>query len=146
MEEHFSTRGATRGAPWERRPTDVSELSCFRLPRTPACAGRARRLLEREVGASVDRRLLDDARTVLSELVNNAYVHGSGDIELRLGLRDQRLRVEVIDQGQGAAVAVRRSGNAGGGHGLRIVGALASQWGAFEGTTHVWAELDVAPE
>ena len=135
-----------RSAPWERRPPNMSELTCFRLPRAPTCAGRARRLLEREVGASVDRQLLDDARTVLSELVNNAYVHGSGDIELRLGLRDQRLRVEVIDQGQGAAVAVRRSGNAGGGHGLQIVGALASHWGAFEGTTHVWAELDVAPE
>ena len=32
----------------------------------------------------------------------------------------------------------------GGGQGLRIVQALSLDWGAFEGTTHVWAELIAA--
>jgi len=111
------------------------------LPRTPEAASRGRRLLERSLPSDVDRQTADDARTVLSELVNNAYVYGSGEIELRLAVHDGRVRIEVVDQGQGAAVAVRRAGAYGGGQGLRIVQALSADWGAFEGTTHVWAEL-----
>ncbi len=113
------------------------------LPRTPEAAGRARRLLERWLGTRITPQLLDDARTVLSELVNNAYLHGRGDIDLRLSLRTDRLRLEVVDQGEGAAVSVREAGARGGGHGLQLVSTLATDWGAFEGTTHVWAELAV---
>src|SRR5579859_5002102 len=51
------------------------------------------------------------------------------------------LRVEVIDQGEGAAVRVRPRRTVEHGHGLKIVDHLASAWGAHEGTTHVWAEL-----
>lgn len=123
----------------------MSELTSFRLPRTPECGARARRVLERELGASLDPLVLDDARMVLSELVNNAYLHGTGGIEMRLGLADGRLRLEVVDEGQGAAVAVRQEGNTGGGHGLEIVRTTACEWGAFEGTTHVWAELAASP-
>lgn len=52
------------------------------------------------------------------------------------------LRIEVIDEGSGNAPAVRHEGpDESGGWGLRIVDRLATQWGVFEGTTHVWADI-----
>lgn len=82
------------------------------------------------------------ALLVSSELVTNAYRHGRGEIELRLSVHDDRLRIEVIDHGRDAAPAVREQAADGtGGWGLRIVDQLALQWGVFEGATHVWADL-----
>ncbi|HSO98009.1 MAG TPA: ATP-binding protein [Solirubrobacteraceae bacterium] len=124
----------------------MSELIIHTISRTPGCGSDARRLLERDLVPRVPDRVLDDARTVVSELVNNAYVHGSGEIELRLSRSGERLRVEVVDQGSGAAVNVRKAGAHGGGQGLRIVQALSLDWGAFEGTTHVWADLSLEPQ
>jgi anti-sigma regulatory factor (Ser/Thr protein kinase) len=124
----------------------MSEPIIHTISRAPGCGADARRLLERELTPGVPERVLDDARTVVSELVNNAYVHGRGEIELRLSRWDERLRVEVVDQGSGAAVDVRQAGAHGGGQGLRIVQALSLDWGAFEGTTHVWAELSLEPQ
>jgi anti-sigma regulatory factor (Ser/Thr protein kinase) len=124
----------------------MSEPIIHTISRTPGCGSHARRLLERELTPGVSERVLDDVRTVVSELVNNAYVHGRGDIELRLSRSNVKLRVEVVDEGSGAAVDVRQAGAYGGGQGLRIVQALSSDWGAFEGTTHVWAELSLLPQ
>jgi anti-sigma regulatory factor (Ser/Thr protein kinase) len=79
---------------------------------------------------------------VSSELVSNAYKHGDGKIELRLRLLGDRLRVEVIDEGRDQVPEVRpEPGDETGGWGLQIVQRVALQWGVFEGTTHVWADL-----
>jgi len=116
------------------------------LPRDPRSAGLARRFVERQLS---DRRLseqmVETALLVSSELVTNAYKHGEGRIELRLHLFDDRIRIEVIDEGRGQAPAVReQSGDVIGGWGLQIVERVALQWGVFEGTTHVWADLAIA--
>ena len=51
-------------------------------------------------------------------------------------------RNQVIDEGQGQVVGVRQQpADETGGWGLQIVDRLAAQWGVFEGTTHVWADL-----
>lgn len=63
-------------------------------------------------------------------------------MELRLAFPDDRLRIEVIDEGRDQVVAVRQQpADETGGWGLQIVDRLAAQWGVFEGTTHVWADL-----
>jgi anti-sigma regulatory factor (Ser/Thr protein kinase) len=116
------------------------------LPREPNCGSLARSLLQQRLGDQLGPIVLGDAQTVLSELVNNAYVHGTGAIDVRIQLVEGHLRVEVIDEGQGAAIQVREQGVQGGGHGLQIVQSLSSAWGAFEGTTHVWAELETTRE
>jgi two-component sensor histidine kinase len=77
-------------------------------------------------------------KLVVSELVSNAFLHGKGGIELRLSSRRGRVRIEVIDEGEGAAVRASRQGEY---HGVDIVDALALTWGARAGSTHVWAEL-----
>jgi anti-sigma regulatory factor (Ser/Thr protein kinase) len=80
---------------------------------------------------------------VVSELVTNAFVHGCGRITLNTSLADGTLRIEVVDEGTGNAPTIREEGadDASGGWGLRIVDTLALNWGAAEGTTHVWADM-----
>ena len=112
-----------------------------RLPREPGAAAQARRLVERYFGGQLSDEALDDVRLVATELVDNAYVHGEGQITLRLLQRKDRVRVEVIDQGQGAAIQIHHEEPSGQGHGLRMVDHICTEWGAYEGTTHVWAEL-----
>jgi anti-sigma regulatory factor (Ser/Thr protein kinase) len=81
---------------------------------------------------------------VASELVTNALRHGRGKIELRLSMLSRFLRIEVVDEGSQQAPEVRHEEpDESGGWGLRIVDQLAVQWGVFEGTTHVWADLSL---
>ncbi|HEX8105610.1 MAG TPA: ATP-binding protein [Solirubrobacteraceae bacterium] len=118
------------------------------LPRSDAAAALARREVERRFGAVVADETLEDAKVVVSELVANALVHGDGAVTLRGGLQDARLRLEVSEEGSGPAPAVREDDEDDeddSGWGLRVVDALSLRWGAYEGTTHVWAELAVRP-
>jgi anti-sigma regulatory factor (Ser/Thr protein kinase) len=112
------------------------------LPRTRACAAIARRAVEEGLTPHLAGQDLDDVKLVVSELVDNAYLHGEGEIRLTVEAHGDRLRVEVIDEGENAAIKIRAGGPDGlGGFGLRLVDQLSSAWGAYEGTTHVWAEL-----
>lgn len=116
------------------------------LPRGPTAPARARRIVD---GFLRPRRVpevpREQALLVSSELVSNAYLHGAGEIELRVNLFGDRIRIEVVDEGHEQAPAVREQpADESGGWGLRIVDQLALQWGVFEGTTHVWADLAVS--
>jgi anti-sigma regulatory factor (Ser/Thr protein kinase) len=44
---------------------------------------------------------LDDLLVIVSELTTNATLHGVGQIELRLSVKNGRVFGEVIDQGSG---------------------------------------------
>lgn len=114
------------------------------LPRSRTSAGQARRWLEQQVPAGVAARAMDDLKLVTTELVENALVHGKGRILLRLETRPDVLRVEITDEGENAAIRIRTHGPEIGGWGLVLVDRLSDRWGAFEGTTHVWAELPTA--
>lgn len=115
------------------------------LARHRSCGATARRVAEEYAGDELNRGELDDLKLVVTELVSNAYLHGKGRIWMKLDRHPQGIRVEVIDQGEGAAVKVRPRRSVERGHGLKIVDRLASAWGAHEGTTHVWAELPLLP-
>jgi hypothetical protein len=99
------------------------ELLRVPLLRDPSCGASARRLLETHL-AQHPRPTLQDAKTVLSELVNNAVVHGQGAIQLRLSHCRDWLRIEVTDEGTGAEIRIRDGGPKGG-MGLGIVDQLA---------------------
>jgi anti-sigma regulatory factor (Ser/Thr protein kinase) len=91
----------------------------------------------------LDAELLTDAQLLASELAANALMHGSGDITLRAKLDEDRLLVEVIDDGSGFERDLRRNDfQQVGGWGLDIVESISSRWGVHEGTTHVWFELE----
>lgn len=90
----------------------------------------------------VDPLVVDDVVLVVSELVTNVILHTDGPPAVSVRLQDHVVRVEVADQGVDVPVApVRRRASAGG-HGLRIVESVASQWGVERGQTGgktVWA-------
>ena len=139
------SRGASDGAGPETEPRTVTEDAFeLQLPREPTCGLSARRWVEQQVGDQLSRGALDDVKLVVSELVDNAYWHGRGNIWLRLRSVADSLRVEVIDEGTDAKVEIRQLGVRGGGHGLRLVDALSSAWGSSGVTTRVWAELPLA--
>ena len=97
----------------------------------------------------------DRARDVVlltSEVVTNAIRHGGAKgsddrVRIRVASRDERVRVEVRDDGPGfhGKPAVRSPGTSGvAGMGLELVAGLADAWGTGrEGTTTVvWFEVD----
>jgi anti-sigma regulatory factor (Ser/Thr protein kinase) len=100
----------------------------------------ARRALESHTGGKLTQVTLEDAKMVTAELVNNAYLHGEGTIELRIEMRGDVVRIEVRDEGRAPSIAMRAAGRDGG-MGLRLVDAVASRWGAETARGYVWAEL-----
>lgn len=104
-----------------------------------------REFLHASFAAALEKSELDSAQLLVSELVTNAVLHGQGTITLRAQLDDDRLLVDVIDEGRGFERVVREHdfGDVGG-WGLSVVDAVSSRWGVHEGTTHVWFELERA--
>jgi anti-sigma regulatory factor (Ser/Thr protein kinase) len=111
-----------------------------RLPRSPRCGRVARNLLERELGSAVASERLEDAKSIVSELANNAFMHGVGRIDLTITRLADRIRIAISDQGAGVAAPLADA-SACGLFGFRIVEGLALAWGALEGRSEVWAEF-----
>ncbi len=83
----------------------------------------------------------DDVVLVVSELVTNSVRHSGSDrtIEMTVDVRDNSIRVEVTDSGQGFAPMESMRG---GGLGLLIVDRVAVSWGVTtNGHCTVWVEL-----
>jgi anti-sigma regulatory factor (Ser/Thr protein kinase) len=99
--------------------------------------------LEDLAADTLDPSELGRAKLLVSELVNNAVLHGAGSITFKADLDEDRLHVEVIDEGSGFEREVREQDSENlGGRGLRLVEAESSRWGLHEGTTHVWFEIE----
>jgi anti-sigma regulatory factor (Ser/Thr protein kinase) len=115
------------------------------LPRSPHAPSLARRALTQWYGGNLESEELHRVKLLASELVTNAVVHGDGAIHLRADLDEDRIIVEVLDQGSGFEHDVREVPfDELRGRGLGIVDAASSRWGIHEGTTHVWFELERA--
>ena len=88
---------------------------------------------------------LADAELLVSELVTNAVKYGPADEKIRLivAADTDRTRFTVHDLGLGPLPEMRADNDpAPGGHGLRLVDALADRWGVERGSIRVWFELD----
>jgi anti-sigma regulatory factor (Ser/Thr protein kinase) len=109
------------------------------LPRDAGAPRRARALL-REHANGLDRAQVDTAVLLISELVTNAVLHGTGEIRLVIEIEDGDARFSVCDEGDGTPV-IREQPGPDGGWGLRLVGQLASRWGVRPERTEVWFEL-----
>ncbi|HEX8804913.1 MAG TPA: ATP-binding protein [Acidimicrobiales bacterium] len=119
----------------------------FPLGRDASEIGRARHLAASTLSGWGVASELGGVELVVSELVTNALAHGSGPIELHVGLDGERLRIEVHDAGASASAPVPESG-AGtvGGWGLQLVDQLVDDWGLeHNGGTLVWAEKRARP-
>lgn len=111
------------------------------LRRDRAAASAARRALEQApLPGNEDTHRA--AALLATELINNAVLHGCGEeIRFEVTCADDRLRVEVSDDGNGFDPAQRAEREDPGGWGLGVVDAMSEDWGMYEGSTHVWFEL-----
>ena len=116
-------------------------LSLERTTDAPREARARVRNLSHTIGA--DR--VDDAMLLVSELVTNAVKYGPEHdaIKLIVGSDGGRTRFTVHDLGLGPLPEMRDADDPSpGGHGLRLVDAVADRWGVERGSTRVWFELD----
>jgi len=114
------------------------------IPRDAKAPWHARRAVER-LGDSIDDELRPDVMLLVSELITNSVKYGDhGALKLQIEAKGPRkLRVEVVDQGVGfVPVARDRPMSEPGGWGLHLVEELTDRWGVYEGSTHVWFEIE----
>ena len=121
-----------------------AELS-VELPRSAEAPYLARRALA-DLDGRIDPALLPDLRLLVSELITNSVKYGGeGPVTLQVNADDKRVRAEIIDQGVGFTPKERtRELEDVGGWGLHLVEQLTSEWGTYEGSTHVWFVIDRA--
>ncbi len=138
----------SRDTPKDRRVT----VECrVRLPDGAECAGVARAVVRKALADWGLPDLRDDAALAASELAANAFIHGSGPVELYLKLEQgpgvrYALVCEVSDTGPATfRGATGVSQYAESGRGLLIVAAVARSVGmrAGAGCKTVWFRLDV---
>jgi anti-sigma regulatory factor (Ser/Thr protein kinase) len=79
----------------------------------------------------------------VSELVNNAVLHGQGQITMKAEADGRQVCVDVIDDGTGLSATSDTQGlTPWAAVGCSLVEAESSRWGITEGTTDVWFELE----
>jgi len=114
------------------------------LPPTPASIAAARDFVERAVTPAFPQ-LCDTACLVVSELATNAVHHGATGYVVGVETLTDGVRVSVHDDGAGTPVRRDPAPTEVRGRGLRIVEALAHDWGVVPacGATgkSVWFEL-----
>lgn len=122
-----------------RRPSTLS----LTLVRELDAALVARQAIHERLGEVLPVSTLADVMLIVSELVNNAVLHGSGGIQVHVSADDRLVSGGVLDEGGG----FERPGHAGDGApgrlGLLIVERLCESWGILPDRTHVWFELPV---
>ena len=116
----------------------------FDIPRDPTAPAHARQAIER-LRDRIDPAIAPHVTLLVSELVTNAVKYGGDDdVTVRIEFDDpRRLRVEVVDHGEGfVPVARDRPATEVGGWGLHLVQTLSDRWGVCEGLARVWFEID----
>jgi anti-sigma regulatory factor (Ser/Thr protein kinase) len=70
---------------------------------------------------------------------------GDGPVRLEVQASPEALRAEIVDQGVGFTPKERDREDLEtvGGWGLHLVERLTSRWGTYEGSTHVWFEIEL---
>jgi anti-sigma regulatory factor (Ser/Thr protein kinase) len=99
----------------------------------------------RELSHLIGPDRVDDATLLVSELMTNAVKYGPEDEAIKLIIRTDgaRTRFTVHDLGLGPLPEMRDLDDpAPGGHGLRLVDAVADRWGVERGSTRVWFEIE----
>lgn len=116
------------------------------LPGEPEDAAAARRFLRRALVAWQAEALEASASLLLSELVANAVLHARTEIQVRIVLSDDALRLEVADRSNRPPRHRHYDLDAATGRGIALVAAMARSWGVeptAEGKV-VWCELDAS--
>ncbi|MGW7364462.1 ATP-binding SpoIIE family protein phosphatase [Streptomyces sp. NPDC054841] len=123
----------------------ADDVARWQLAPEPREVPRARRLVREQLAAWGLDESAGTLELLVSELVTNAVRHtDSRRIELRL-VRTDALLCEVTDEGHSLPTLLSAGPDDESGRGLRVVSALASEWGTSRSGhgTSVWCELPV---
>jgi anti-sigma regulatory factor (Ser/Thr protein kinase) len=116
----------------------------------PEAASQARAVVNDDLGLAVPGKVLENAILLVSELVTNAVRHAAQgemeEVELRLKVEPERIRVVVSDPGGGfEAVPRLPTASESSGWGLYLVDRIADRWGVItKDRNEVWFEIDVS--
>ena len=113
------------------------------LPRTLEAPAQARDAIM-QLEPSLPEHVLPDMTLLVSELITNSVKYGGeGPVRLEIINAPDRIRAEIVDQGVGFTPKQRDDDlSRVGGWGLHLTEELTDRWGTYEGSTHVWFEID----
>jgi anti-sigma regulatory factor (Ser/Thr protein kinase) len=119
----------------------VLSVASVELPPDPSSVPAARQLVH-DVTAHLPRRAQEAAELVASELATNSVMHARTPFEVFAAADDEVVEVVVADR---TGWVPGPEDGSGPGHGLLLVGLLASEWAAqLEGAgKRVWAKLTI---
>ncbi|MEU6379525.1 ATP-binding protein [Streptomyces sp. NPDC046909] len=110
----------------------------------PACASQARRTTRAFLRLwNVNGELAENIVLAVSELVTNAFEHGTGDMGLRVWYPGDELRIEVTDDNPAPAELRVAGSEAVSGRGLFLVAVLARNWGVSADGRTTWCVFRV---
>ena len=109
--------------------TATSISASTELPPSAASAARARRFVAAALAALPDRRAVEVAELLTSEVVTNAVVHGGSAVRVEVETVDGRTRISVCDNDPGQPEVRSPSLDDESGRGMRLVDSLARRWG-----------------
>ena len=133
-------------------PADFVRAAQFDVGGGPEAIGRARTVVSDFLAGELAPERIYDLQLLASEVVTNAVRHGGArhgeQVDLRIALTGDQVRLEVRDPGPGFSDMAPPSlpdTDRGGGYGLYLVDLYATDWGVTgtEGTC-VWFELPCA--
>ncbi|RKN09831.1 GAF domain-containing protein [Streptomyces radicis] len=117
------------------------QVASWDVPFTPSAVAEGRAAAGRQLAAWGLTEIVFITELILSEMITNALVHGSGPIRVRL-LRDRTLICEVSDGSSTSPHPRNAAATDEGGRGLFLVAQYADRWGTrytAEGKV-IWAE------
>jgi anti-sigma regulatory factor (Ser/Thr protein kinase) len=128
---------------------DGSRHAATALPATPSSVGAARSFVRQTLHAWGLDELAETAMLLTSELTTNALLHAGTDLEVRLEMDAQCVRIAVLDRSPRPAVRRRHGPHAGTGRGLGLVEAMSTAWGSCGATDGwrkaIWFALPLEP-
>jgi anti-anti-sigma regulatory factor len=125
----------------------VRQLATLELPPANGSPAMARRFVTETLKGWRIEGLTDDACLIVSELVENAILHGRSAARLRLELRRGLLTVAVRDASDTPPSRQKPGATDRGGRGVFLVDVMSKAWGmtpTWDGGKVVWAVLAVA--
>lgn len=128
-------------------PSASDDDTVMRLPRERSSPSAARCFSRSRLADVVGADTLEDVLLVVSELVSNALMHGSGAIRLQLGFDGALVTGDVSDEGGGFSphLPERPSAHVGG-NGLYLVDQLTERCGVDAGASRVWFQICDRPD
>lgn len=124
---------------------------CIETPRAelmldmvPTAATRARSFLRERRCLVHDRRALDDALLLATEIVTNAVLHGAAPLSITVECDEKYLEIRVRDGSAARPQQRRPTSEDENGRGLLLLSSVADEWGVdplSSGGKDVWFRL-----